>query len=689
MTVAVRVDASTRIGHGHVIRCLALASGLADRGADVFFVCREHEGNLAGMLEQRGFPVQRLARSAGPVPSHKAGWLEQSWTVDAEETMQAVRDKTGSVDWLVVDHYGIGCAWEQAMRPVASRIMVIDDLADRAHDCDLLLDQNLIASLDSRYTGLVPDACVTLLGPTYAMLQSEYARLHDRIPAREGPVQKILVSFGGADSANLTARAVTAFLSLERADLELLIVVAGAHPQLPSIRQKIVGRKNVRLECDLPTLAPVMAEADIALGASGSTNWERLCLGLPALVVTLAENQVPIAGELHRLGLVRLLGHHNDVDEKRLADALADVTSTDLDGSWSRACSAVVDGRGVDRVLAALSVSNETALRARPSSAADDKNLVPGVAAKFRRCLRAIGDCYSYTIEAVDSTAIGVVTFSRQNDGWNVAFSASPVYRNCDFRRSAVSTALAALWNEAGPVIRLHPGVRDIATAANGGAGLSHSMRISVCSDADSWVNGCVAQMIADWLQAGHAVTWTRDAGNLREGDICFFLSYGRIVNAATLALHKNNLVVHASDLPRGRGWSPLTWQILEGCRRIPVTLFEAAESVDSGPIYAQTWLETSGLELIDELRAGLCRATEELCEAFVAEYPASAARGRPQRGKPTFYARRRPRDSRIDIDTPLRDHINLLRTADPDRYPVWFELDETRFALRITRLED
>lgn len=146
---------------------------------------------------------------------------------------------------------------------------------------------------------------------------------------------------------------------------------------------------------------------------------------------------------------------------------------------------------------------------------------------------------------------------------------------------------------------------------------------------------------------------------------------------------------MHESDLPQGKGWSPLTWQILDGQPRIPVTLIEAAERVDSGVIYAQRWLEFQGHELIDELRAAQAEATHDLCRWFVDTYPRSAEQGRPQQGEESFYARRRPADSRLDPEQPLAEQFNLLRVVDNERYPAFFEWRGKRYTLSIDEHTD
>lgn len=217
--------------------------------------------------------------------------------------------------------------------------------------------------------------------------------------------------------------------------------------------------------------------------------------------------------------------------------------------------------------------------------------------------------------------------------------------------------------------------------------------KILILSDADSWINGELMDLIMDWGEQGHAIQWahgTAMAASLydqdSDADFCFCLSLGQIVPADFRARFRHTLVVHASDLPKGRGWSPLTWQIIEGQNRIPVTLFEAAERVDSGAIYAQRWIEYQGHELIDELRAALAVATLDLCRWFVDSYPVSAEQARPQQGEESFYPRRRPGDSQLDATKPLAEQFDLLRVVDNQRYPAFFECRGHRYRLSITR---
>lgn len=199
-------------------------------------------------------------------------------------------------------------------------------------------------------------------------------------------------------------------------------------------------------------------------------------------------------------------------------------------------------------------------------------------------------------------------------------------------------------------------------------------------------MNPYLCELFLSWIKDSHRVLWTHDIGNLRPGDFCFSLSCGQIIPPSVLEQYRHNLVVHESGLPKGKGWSPLTWQILAGENRIPVTLLEAAERVDSGVIYAQEWLEFEGHELIGELREAQARATINLCKRFIDEYPHILAGAREQIGEESFYPRRFPSDSRLNPEQTLTEQLNLVRVADNDRYPVFFELIGHRYQVKIEK---
>jgi len=312
MRIAVRVDAAPRIGGGHLARCLVFATALRREGAAVTFVCRADDSALTAPLRTSGFPVCWLPLSSACTPAQ-----------DAAATRAAL---TGAYDWLIVDHYGLDAGWERALRARARRILALDDLADRPRDCDLLLNPNLPAH-PARYRGLVPSACRLLLGPEYALLREEFfcARVQPR--PRDGRVNRLLVSFGGSDPGNATARALTALELLARAGelhgIGIDVIAGPGHSEWQALRVQTQTLPHARFRRATRQMARFIAAADLAIGAGGGSLWERCFLGLPALVVTLADNQHAASAVLAARGACWHLGPAATLAPPALAQQVA------------------------------------------------------------------------------------------------------------------------------------------------------------------------------------------------------------------------------------------------------------------------------------------------------------------------------------------------------------------------------
>lgn len=320
MKVVFRVDASARMGIGHLMRCLTLAESLRERGAQLRFVCREHTGNLIALLQQKAMPVTVLPAPAvndANTSEDYAAWLGVTQAEDIEQTIEALNGE--NPDWLVVDHYGLDVEWERVLRPHVSNLLVIDDLTNRRHDCDVLLDQNYSAKGEQRYAGLVTDACKLLVGPRYALLRPEYRAYRKTLGARDGLVKRVLVFFGGTDPQNVTGMTLEALSHPELKHLEVDVVVGANNPHRKSIEQQVLHRQHTTLYESRPHLADLMAQADIALGAGGATTWERMCLGLPTVVVVIAENQSPAAEVLAAKHLIIYAGKTSAVSVNDLS----------------------------------------------------------------------------------------------------------------------------------------------------------------------------------------------------------------------------------------------------------------------------------------------------------------------------------------------------------------------------------
>ncbi|BDD92215.1 UDP-2,4-diacetamido-2,4,6-trideoxy-beta-L-altropyranose hydrolase [Pandoraea sp. NE5] len=321
MKVVIRADASIQIGSGHVMRCLTLADRLRTRGADVTFVGRPHPGHAGDVIAARGYAWLALtassATTAAPVvqdspdtPLAHARWLGVPWQTDLIETQQVLA--LVKPDWLVVDHYALDERWERLARTSAPRIMVIDDLADRGHDCDILLDQNFHLDPRRRYEGRVPVDCVKLLGPANALLRPAFLGPH---PPRTIPdkIRRLLVFMGGVDADNVTGKVLDALELSPLRDVPTDVVLGANAPHLANVREHCAAMPQIRLHVQIDNMAELMAGADLAIGACGSATWERCALGLPTVVIVLADNQRPSANDLATAGFVCNLGDATDL----------------------------------------------------------------------------------------------------------------------------------------------------------------------------------------------------------------------------------------------------------------------------------------------------------------------------------------------------------------------------------------
>lgn len=362
MNIAIRTDASNRIGVGHLTRCRTLAESLRAHGAVVHFICRRHPGNQIQALQDEGYCVSALPKAPEQtaIDSDYAAWLGVSQDQDAEETRAALQTnanhgKHDPVDWLIVDHYGLDEHWEQQLRPMARRILVIDDLANRAHDCDLLLDQNYSADMENRYDEKIPQQTVRLIGPEYALLRPEYAEWRHKRQHKVDQVRRVFVFFGGTDPNNLTGMTLSALSCPAFEGIAVDVVVGANNPNKEAIEAQAAAAPQITLHHPRPHLADLMAQADLAIGAGGTTTWERCCLGLPSLVISIAANQRPACEALASANMIEYLGHKDHIIEQAVLAAIEKLLSeTALRNTLAEASAALVDGMGVERVRGAI-----------------------------------------------------------------------------------------------------------------------------------------------------------------------------------------------------------------------------------------------------------------------------------------------------------------------------------------------
>lgn len=355
--ISFRVDASAQIGTGHFMRCLTLADELKQRGAQVRFVSRNLPVHLRGMLESKEIEFVPLGSSVSAEVTDDLAhshWLGVGQAQDAQDTIQALSDQAWN--WLIVDHYALDTRWETALRDTCDGILVIDDLADRRHDCDVLLDPNFYVDMAKRYDDKVPAHCRLLLGPSYALLRDEFRRLRAQVKPRTGQVKRVMVFFGGVDANNYTERAIQVLASSGLLGV-IVDVVIGAHHAHRAEIEALCLKHNFNCHVQTDRIAELMALADLAIGAGGSATWERCCLGLPSLTICAAANQQKQISDAASAGLLYALELSGDVQMALGLHLRALVENSHLRQFISGHAMQAVDVRGVSRVVATIGCS--------------------------------------------------------------------------------------------------------------------------------------------------------------------------------------------------------------------------------------------------------------------------------------------------------------------------------------------
>ena len=335
MNIVFRVDSSSQMGVGHLMRCLTLADELKKQNHNATFICRELKGNLIKLIEHRVLilPVDKDFQSDDLYLS----WLGATQEQDAKQTIQVIHD---NADLLIVDSYALDEVWHKQLKPYTKKIMVIDDLADRDFNCDILLNQNIV-SKQGDYQGKVPKDCQLLLGCEYALLRPEFTSFRKRALQKRQKTQgikNILISMGGSDKRNITYNVLQ-----QLNDGFNIVVVLGSASLYSEMIIDYAKGKNIEVIINADNMAELMLDADLAIGAGGSTSWERCCLGLPTLLFVIAENQRVIAENLEHLGAVIIVRSLKD-------DLQMMVSNFELWKTMSEKSQAICDGFGVKRI---------------------------------------------------------------------------------------------------------------------------------------------------------------------------------------------------------------------------------------------------------------------------------------------------------------------------------------------------
>lgn len=369
MNVVFRVDGGKEIGTGHVMRCAVLARQIIKQGGSVTFICNSSTKQLEKIITDAGCKVLYLPNEI-LAPEPDVLMTKEQSKLDADATKLLLQD-LGKVDWLVIDHYGLEVVFENILRADVENIMVIDDLENRTHNCELLLDQNFYTNPKDKYKKLLPGNCTRLIGPRYALLREEFANVKKYVVKKK--VERILISFGGSDPKNYTGMVLKILNDKEYQHIAIDVVLGAASNYKEEIKAICDKNKNFTLHVQIDYMSRLMAEADLFIGAGGTTSWERLAIGLPGIVIAIAQNQIAVSKELEKAGLVIYLGEGKNFDKEKFINCLSNAFEN---YEWRESVSAIgrgiVDGRGAKRVTSHLIAQQ---VKLRPAQKDDIKNI--------------------------------------------------------------------------------------------------------------------------------------------------------------------------------------------------------------------------------------------------------------------------------------------------------------------------
>ena len=343
MNIVFRVDSSAQMGTGHLMRCLTLADELQKQNHKITFICRELKGNLIDLIKHNALVLPMI--NDFQVDDLYLNWLGTTQEQDAQQTIQAMSENT---DYLIVDSYALDITWHRQLRGCAKKIMVIDDLANRQFDCDILLNQNL-GSKKEDYQNKIPQSCKLLLGCNYALLRPEFSKLRKQALEKRKKTKKIkniFISMGGSDNKNI------AYEALQQLDdkFNVVVVLGDSSPHNAMIKS-YTKDKNIEVIINANNMAELMLNADLAIGAGGATTWERCCLGLPSLVFVTAKNQEKTSIYLDNIGAICIVKSMLEVQEKIIELQQKGCIAIE---PMIQISSSICDGAGSEKVVAEI-----------------------------------------------------------------------------------------------------------------------------------------------------------------------------------------------------------------------------------------------------------------------------------------------------------------------------------------------
>ena len=578
---------------------------------------------------------------------------------------------------MVVDQYAINQRWETKIKPHVRVLVSIDDFMHKAHHCDILLNQNVIEDNSGEIVNVKKNGPLFLKGPAYCLLDHHF-RLKRRNAANINFKKRIFVYFGGSDPFDLTNKVIDYAISLSDENLIFDIVLPRNSPLQGEVELKAKKHSFIQLHSDLTSLATIMGQAAFAIGSAGVNSWERICVELPSINVITAENQKHIAQQQEKFGLARNLGEAAKLRELDLHRALDELINGQIKLNERHFQELKLDGFGAFRVATAIRfvfngcvhIYNEIR---NPASLKLEKQLMEP----------PINKSYNFYFEIGVGELLCTARFieARHKNSFVYSIEENRITLNDDAKGKVLVSSLNKFWeiNKNG-FVSLSP---IFLVSKNKPKNIK---TVAILSDQDSWINPHIEKLITELLELGYSVNWGHKDDAKISGDVRFLLSFSKLLNDESLEKFKYNLLVHESDLPKGKGWSPMSWQIRNGESKIIFSLIFAEKLVDSGNIIAQRPFILNGSELSEDWRSIQGQISRELCLKFINEYPSILNHQKKQSGESSFFEKLTPFDSELKLRRTIDEQFNVLRTVDNKRYPAYFFKDGQKYLIKITK---
>lgn len=649
MRIGIRVDASAGIGSGHVFRCTNLASTLQRIGFTPIFFMREGSNSLTEKVNALGYEVVVLTQK-NPAIDGNPFYLKIS------EDAQIFIEKaiSHSIDAVLVDHYGVNADWESRVGRHFP-VFAIDDFLNKPHSANLVFNPNYLCREDAEFFKSNSPGSKCFSGSLFALIKSHSCFDTGRSLSTES-LPSISLYFGASDPGGITLTVLQILLD-EIKVMNLIHVILGINSDF---NEKIVHfsrqYKNVQVHEFVDDLGSIFSIAPIAIGAGGSTVWERLLFKNHTLVIAIAKNQVPLSNNLASVGAIDFIGEYSELTSEDLSVGIKNHILNYH--NLSRDTTTLpIDRHGTKRIALLLKLALGEMVNFTLSQSVGSKSEYSTLI-EYNLMWLDLSICKLSIFPSLDSVKILI----HDNE-----------FSECLKNSSFLSIEDVVLRN----VNRIYP-------HSFLSIGVSQEKSVIFLIDEKSWILSYLWGSLSRFSNLGYRLIVTHSLEFCPPADVCVVLGYSQILSSEDRNRFRSVVVVHESPLPKGRGWSPMTWRVLGGFKEMTLTLFEAADDVDSGNIYLQSRVALTGNELIEDLRRIQASNSFLLIEEYLSSFPEILGRGRSQVGEPTYFPKRRPIDSRCSPASTIDEIFDLLRVSDPDKYPVTFEKNGKIFALSI-----